>query len=227
MIVNYANMVAYPGRSAITTIENNNLRSKYQVTSLFYDWLDFPWERQYRKWRPIILKEVKGDVLEAGIGTGRNLAHYPPDVSLTAIDLSPGMIQQAQKRAPLSSCSVTLQEADAADLRSFTSNCFDWYIATFLYCVMPDVIQPLAIQEMARVLKPGGRFCLLEIVYSKNRWICLRQKCIAPFVRFVYGAQFDRSTLDHIAQIPSLQVTETRYLKDDTYLLIQGKKTIA
>jgi ubiquinone/menaquinone biosynthesis C-methylase UbiE len=206
---------------------NQHLRSKYQVTSLFYDLLDAPWERQYQKWRPEILKNVKGDVLEAGVGTGRNLAHYPSDVALTAIDLSPGMIKQAQKKASFAPCPVTFIEADAVDLHPFASDSFDCYVATFLYCVMPDSIQPFALKEMARVLKPGGRFCLLEILYSRNRWLRFRQKLIAPFVARVYGARFDRETRSHIANIPSLKITQTRYLKDDTYLLIEGQKVIS
>jgi len=43
---------------------------------MFYDVLDFPWERIYKKWRPVLLKDIRGKVLEAGVGTGRNLKYY-------------------------------------------------------------------------------------------------------------------------------------------------------
>ena len=58
------------------------------------DILDYPWERQYRKWRPGLLTDVSGEVLEAGVGTGRNLKHYQPGVNLTAVDFSPAMLKQ-------------------------------------------------------------------------------------------------------------------------------------
>lgn len=121
-------------------------------------------------------------------------------------------------------CKADLQEADATNLKQFADETFDWYISTFMYCVMPDHLQPDALKEMARVLKPGGRFRLIEILYSKNRSLRRRQKLLAPFVEFVYGARFDRKTLDHIHAIPSLKVIRTDYLKADTYLLIEGKK---
>ena len=77
---------------------------------------------------------------------------------------------------------------------------------------------------MAQALKPGGRFRLIEILYSKNRSLRLRQKILSPFVEFVYGARFDRKTLNHIHSVKSLKVTRTTYLKADTYLLIEGEK---
>ncbi|MBI1909845.1 MAG: class I SAM-dependent methyltransferase [Deltaproteobacteria bacterium] len=206
------------------TDENHRLRLKYQWTSWVYDLLDYPWERQYRKWRPEILKDVNGRVLEAGVGTGHNLRHYSSSVNLTAIDLSSGMLGQARKRARQVRCRVDLQEADATNLNRFTDGIFDWYVSTFMFCVMPDRLQPIALKEMARILKPGGRFRLIEILYSKDRALRLRQKILAPFVEFVYGARFDRKTLDHLRAFPSLKVTRTTYLKADTYLLIEGEK---
>lgn len=206
------------------TDDNHHLRSKYQRTAWVYDILDYPWERQYRTWRPEILKDVSGYVLEAGVGTGRNLCHYPASVNLTAIDLSPGMLNAARKRARKASCAITLQVADATDMQQFAAHTFDWYISTFMYCVMPDRLQPRALAEMTRVLKPGGRFRLLEILYSQDRSLRLRQALLAPLVELVYGARFDRKTLDLVQALPSLKVTRTTYLKADTYLLIEGKK---
>ncbi|MBI4209028.1 MAG: class I SAM-dependent methyltransferase [Deltaproteobacteria bacterium] len=206
------------------THENQGLRAKYQKTSWFYDLLDYPWERQYRKWRPEILKDVNGWVLEAGVGTGHNLRHYSQSVNLTAIDLSSGMLGQARKRVREAQCRVDLQEADATNLSRFADGIFDWTISTFMYCVMPDRLQPLALKEMSRVLKPGGRFRLIEILYSKKPALRARQKLLAPFVEFVYGARFDRKTLDHVRSIQSLKVTRTTYLKADAYLLIEGQR---
>lgn len=201
------------------------LREKYQMTAWFYDILDYPWERQYRKWRPELLGDVTGDVLEAGVGTGRNLPHYPPSAHVTGIELSPRMLGFARRRAKAARCRMTLLEADAAQLDLLPDNSFDWYISTFMYCVMPDRLQPLALEQMARKLKPGGRFRLLEMVYSSHPRLWRRQQLFAPFVEKVYGARFDRQTLQHLKDTFGLVVTATRYLKDDTYLLIEGCKS--
>lgn len=197
---------------------------KYRVTSRLYDLLDHPWERQYRRWRPEILGDVGGAVLEAGVGTGRNLSHYHPEVHVTAIDLSPGMIRIAARRARKAACRVTLSVQDATCPVGLPSDHYDWYIATFLFCVLPDALQPLALAEMVRVLKPGGRFRLLEMVYSKQPRLLRRQRLFTPFVEAVYGARFDRHTLEHLGRDRSIEIVNTRFLKADTYLLIEGRK---
>jgi ubiquinone/menaquinone biosynthesis C-methylase UbiE len=101
---------------------------------------------------------------------------------------------------------------------------FDWYIATFLYCVLPDDLQPLALSEMVRVLKPGGRFRILEIVYSKDPRLARRQQWLARLVETLYGARFDRHTLQLLQQNDEVKISATRFLKADTYLLIEGYK---
>lgn len=202
--------------------ENDFLQEKYRITAWFYDILDYPWERQYRKWRPELLKDIHGEVLEAGVGTGRNLKYYQKDVRLTGVDLSPAMLKKAEKRAKEAQCHVTLKQEDAARLSSIPSNQFDWVFSTFICCVMPDPLQPLAIEQFIRVLKPGGRFRLLEMVYSKNPGLRKRQERFAPFVEKVYGARFDRKTLEYIQHSGALKLTSTRFLKEDVYLLMEG-----
>ncbi len=84
--------------------ENLSLRSKYNVTAMFYDILDYPWERQYRHWRPQLVGDIHGEVLEAGVGTGRNLKYYSSDVNLIAIDLCKAMVKKAKKRGESAEC---------------------------------------------------------------------------------------------------------------------------
>jgi ubiquinone/menaquinone biosynthesis C-methylase UbiE len=197
-------------------------RRRYALTAWFYDILDYPWERQYRKWRPGLLADASGEVLEAGIGTGRNLEHYPHHVNVTAMDFSPAMLRKASKRCAKASCKVTFVHEDASRMASIPSARYDWVVAFFLCCVLPRDLQGQAISEFARVLKPGGRFRLLEMKYSEDPVLRKRQNFFAPFVAKVYGAGFDRDTLRHVRANPDLTVTGTRHLKHDTYLLIDG-----
>lgn len=206
------------------SLEQIALMRKYRLTAWLYDILDYPWERQYRRWRPRLVGDVTGRALEAGVGTGHNLAHYPGGADVTGFDLSEAMLRFARRRAALARCPVTLIQADATDLSRFADNSFDWYLSTFMYCVMPDELQPQALAEMARVLRPGGRFRLVEIQYSADPKIRRRQQFLAPFVSAVYGARFDRHTLELLRQMKSVAVERVSYLKDDTNLLIEGKK---
>ncbi len=204
------------------TNENLLLQAKYNIVALFYDVLDYPWERIYKKWRPALLEDVRGKVLEAGVGTGRNIEYYHDSVELVGMDISDRMLNIARKRAKNSKCKVDLIHEDATTMKSVDSNQFDWILSTFMCCVMPDNIQELAIEQFSRVLKPGGRFRLLEIIYSKNKKTRKRQDIIAPFVEKIYGARFDRNTLRYLMQSTKLKVTNVSFLKDDVYLLIEG-----
>ncbi len=55
--------------------------------------------------------QASGQVLEVAVGTGRNLACYPPDVQLTGVELSPGMLTQAQARPRPSTAGSTYASA--------------------------------------------------------------------------------------------------------------------
>ncbi len=198
------------------------LEAKYRITSMCYDILDYPWERQYRRWRPRLLRDVRGTVLEAGVGTGRNLAHYPAEADVTGIDLSLGMLKRARKRSRSAACVFHPVHEDATTMVSIPSDHFDWLISTFLCCVMPDTFQPLAIEQFGRVLKPGGQFRLLEMVYSRIPRLRRRQELFAPFVERVYGARFDRDTVGHLERSTRLRISNRYYLTADTYLVIEG-----
>lgn len=202
------------------------LQARYELTAWFYDILDFPWEIQYRRWRPRLLADVRGRVLEAGVGTGRNLRYYPAEVSVTGIDVCRGMLRRAAKRGRHARCHFVLCQEDVTTMTSIPSGHFDWVISTFLCCVMPDHLQPLALAQFARILKPGGRFRLLEIVYSQEPHLRRRQQLLAPFVERVYGARFDRNTLAHIHAAAELKLRKTHFVKHDTYLVIDGERTV-
>jgi demethylmenaquinone methyltransferase/2-methoxy-6-polyprenyl-1,4-benzoquinol methylase len=202
--------------------ENRSLQAKYRISSMFYDILDYPWEKQYKKWRPELLDDVHGTVIEAGVGTGRNLRYYPPKAKVTGIDLSQEMLKISTKRGRLAECEFHPVHEDVTSMNSIPANYFDWLISTYLCCVMPDHLQPLAIDQFERVLKPGAHFRILEMVYSKNPMIRRKQELFAPFIQWVYGARFDRNTLLYFEKSPILIITNKYYLKEDVYLVIEG-----
>jgi SAM-dependent methyltransferase len=104
------------------------------------------------------LKGVQsGHVLEMAAGTGivtRALAAVlPRSVSITATDLNPAMLKQAQSYAELER--VVWRDADALSL-PFPDQVFDYVICQFGVMFFPD--KAAAFREAFRVLLPGGRF---------------------------------------------------------------------
>ncbi len=197
-------------KSINPTMHELNLlnQKRYAITAWFYDILDCPWELQYRKWRPALLNDLSDGVLEAGIGTGRNLKYYLAGVNLTAVDFSPAMLKNASKRCSEAACTVQFVHEDVCRMESIPSDRYDWVVAFFLCCVLPEDLQDQAIAEFVRVLRPGGRFRLLEMRYSDNPLLRWRQDLFMLFVEKVYGARFDRQTLLHLQNNPNLKVRE-------------------
>jgi ubiquinone/menaquinone biosynthesis C-methylase UbiE len=115
---------------------------------------------EHRGWA---CSRARGDTLEVAIGTGLNLPHYPPEVRLTGVDLSPDMLAFARIRSKQIGRRVTLSEGDAHDL-PFTDCSFDTVVCTYALCSVPDV--PRAVSEMKRVLKLGGRLILVDHIRS-------------------------------------------------------------
>lgn len=110
----------------------------------------------YIEWRPWLLGDLRGKVLEAGVGTGRNFKYYNQSVELSGVDLSDVMLRKAARKAVKAKSKVELIHDDASVMSLVDSNQYDWVISTFLCCVMPDKFQPAALEQFGRVLKPGG-----------------------------------------------------------------------
>ena len=113
-----------------------------------------------RQW---ICAQAQGRVLEVAIGTGLNLTHYPGDVELTGIELSAAMLDVARRRAAELGRQAHLWIGDAEALE-FPDATFDTVVCTFSLCAIPD--HHRAVNEMVRVLRPGGRLLLADHVTS-------------------------------------------------------------
>ena len=88
---------------------------KYDRVSRFYDLSEIAVEKIFfSKWRKQLLGGLHGRILEVGVGTGKNLPYYPKGVDLTAIDISPKMMDKARKRAD--GIDVNFHVMDAQDM---------------------------------------------------------------------------------------------------------------
>ena len=153
-----------------------------------------------RRW---LCWQARGETLEIGIGSGRNIRFYPPDVRLTGIELSPGMLALARRRAVESGLTVRLVEGDAAGL-PFDDSAFDTVVFSQSLCSIPD--DRRAIAEAARVLRPGGRLVALEHVRSPNRLVRGFERLAEPIAIRLSADHLLRDPLDHLAAVGLLVV---------------------
>lgn len=120
-----------------------------------------------REVRAELLAEAHGRVLELGAGSGLNLPHYPAAVEELVLT-EPGehmleLLQRELAANPPAAGATRPQAAGAEDL-PFDDASFDAVVGTFILCTVPDPAGALA--EVARVLKPGGRYLFIEHVHA-------------------------------------------------------------
>ena len=145
---------------------------------------------------------MSGRILDAGVGTGRNMAFYPADAQVTGIDLSPAMLARAAARREHLGVEVELLECDICDT-GLPDGHFDAAVATFLFCVLDDSLQLPALRELARIVRPGGETRILEYQYSARPLRRFVMHLWAPWVRLAYGATFHTATPSDTSPTPA------------------------
>ena len=108
-----------------------------------------------------VVPQAFGRVLEIGIGSGLNLAHYDHAKvdSVVGVDPTTELLALAEPRAAMMPFPVHLM-AEGAEEIPLQAHHFDSVVVTYSLCTIPDVEAALA--EMRRLLKPGGRLLFCE-----------------------------------------------------------------
>jgi ubiquinone/menaquinone biosynthesis C-methylase UbiE len=145
-----------------------------------------------REW---VCSRASGEVLEVAVGTGRNFPFYPQGVRLTAIDLSPAMLELAHKKADELCLDADLREGNAQEL-PFPDGSFDTVVCTLSLCNIPN--DRRAISEMKRVLRLGGRLLLLDHVRASSKvWLAV-QRVLEPLSWRFSCDHLLRRPLEHV-----------------------------
>jgi ubiquinone/menaquinone biosynthesis C-methylase UbiE len=201
-------------------MKNMDVERKYARIARFYDFLDYPFEIcRYRTLRREILLGLSGEILEAGVGTGRNLEFYPSAAKITGIDLSAAMLQQAHRRVVAKALPIHLLQMDVEAL-GFPDNRFDVVVSSFLFCVLHAPFP--ALTELSRVCRPEGKIILCEYCLSANPMRRFVQRLWAPWVRFAYGAEFDRNTAEKM-KTAGYELLEERFVYHDILKIIVAR----
>ncbi|MGM0557804.1 MAG: class I SAM-dependent methyltransferase [Myxococcota bacterium] len=172
------------------------IKHRYDRVAPVYDALEWVVEKVgFSRWRPRLWERAEGErILEVGVGTGKNMAHYPDGRDITALDISPAMLERARRRADRHGVDVDLVEGDAQDL-PFEDDTFDSAVHTFVFCSVPDPVQGL--RELNRVVKPGGQLLMLEHVLSDKSILRPLMRWFDFLPYHVWGAHIDRETVEN------------------------------
>lgn len=132
-----------------------------------------------------VCAQLFGDGIEIGFGSGLNADVYGAGVTSVAA-VEPSDVAWALSKArrdahpvPIERVGLDGQALAAADAT------YDWALTTFTLCTVPD--PALALSELARVLKPGGRLAVLEHGLSPDAKVARWQRRLDPVQRRVAG----------------------------------------
>ncbi len=171
-------------------------RARYNRIAPIYDLMEILPERRFTPWREQLWDQAPaGQILEVGVGTGKNFPYHPEGAVITGIDLSEEMLARAQRRAQALGRELDLRQMDVQQL-DFPDDTFDAAVATFVFCSVPDPV--LGLRELSRVVKPGGRIFLLEHVRIDRPIIGRIMDFLNPLVVRLYGANINRRTVENV-----------------------------
>lgn len=186
------------------------IRDKYERFAPWYDWVEsVPEWLGLAAERRRLLARAEGAVLEVAAGTGRNFPYYPAGVHVTAVDLSPAMLEAARRRAARVGLDARIAVMDASAL-DFPDGRFDTVVSTCSLCTFPDPLG--ALREMSRVCRPDGRILLLEHGRSERAWLGRWQDRRAEAHARTVGCYWNREPLDLVRRAGLAPMTARRRL---------------
>ena len=159
-----------------------------------YDWVTAGDERRFGPAKSRLFTRMKGRCLMLAAGTGNDFRHFPPGLEITAIDISPAMIERAGRRAAAYRGRLELRVMDAQSLE-FPNATFDTVATACTFCSVPDPL--LGLRELRRCLRPGGTLLMFEHVRSRVGPIALLQDLMTPVLR-VLGPEMNRDTVANV-----------------------------
>ncbi len=182
--------------------DDNKTKQRYDRIAPIYDKFEIIMEKAaFQGWREKLWGNIEENskdddkLLEAGVGTGKNIPYYPEGLHYTAIDFSPKMLSRAKEKASDSPRKIEFREMDIQKLE-FSDDSFDFIVTSCVFCSVPDPVKGL--QELKRVLKPEGKVYMLEHLRSQKFLLGPIMDLTNFIPKNIWGANINRKTLENI-----------------------------
>lgn len=158
--------------------------------------------------RQYVTEGLEGSVLDLGTGTGRNLPHVdeqPEVTGVVGVEPDPHMRARAARRVQGLETPIDLVDGRGERL-PYPDESFDAVLAGMVFCTIED--PAAALEEVVRVLEPGGEFRFFEHVHADGT-VGTSQRLLEPaWRRLAGGCHLTRDTVELFAGHPDLDVLE-------------------
>ncbi len=176
------------------------------------------------RWRPAKLRlfeRMRPDakILFLALGTGLDISCFPPGRDITAIDISPKMVERAKDRVAAYDGNMTAQVMDVHAM-TFPEASFDQVFTSCTFCSVPNPVAGLI--ALRQVLKPGGELHMFEHTGSGLFPFSVMMKLMSPLASR-FGPELDRDTVTNV-RAAGFRVTEVNHVFLDTVKTIHAVK---
>lgn len=173
------------------------VQKKWDKIAKNYSLASYGAEKRWKPWKKELFGTMGwGKILFLAVGTGLDFQAFPPNRDIVGIDISPNMLEQAQKKASLYSGKLELKQMDALHLE-FEDNSFDQVFTSCTFCSVPTPIDGL--KELHRVLKPGGELKMFEHTSSQVFPFKQMLQMMDPISK-KFGPSVNRDTVNNVQQ---------------------------
>ncbi|MBQ61047.1 MAG: SAM-dependent methyltransferase [Gammaproteobacteria bacterium] len=174
------------------------------------------------RWAPFkteLFSHMDGNILFLALGTGLDIATFPTGKNITAIDISPKMLEVAQPRIDNYEGTITAHAMDVHDL-DFEDDSFDQVFTSCTFCSVPRPVEGL--KSLRRVLKPGGELFMFEHTGSRYYPFKVMMTLMTQISRKL-GPDMNRTTVANV-MAADFEVLEVNNLFLDVVKTIKAKK---
>lgn len=155
------------------------------------------------------IPQARGEVLEVGIGSGLNLPFYSAKVQrVYGVDPSLELQRMARKRAGGRPANVEFLSQSAEEPLPLANASVDTIVMTWTLCSIPNA--PEALQQMKRVLKPGGRLVFVEHGRAPDSGVAVWQDRLTPIWKRIGGGCHLNRKIDELLEAAGFQIDELR-----------------
>lgn len=196
------------------TLDNCDVEAAYARWAPIYDLTFSTVFKPGRRALAAAASKADGPILDVGVGTGLELPMFEPTAEVYGVDLSEHMLRRAARRVERDGLGhvVGLYKMDATRM-AFADASFACVVAPYVLTVVPE--PEAMLDELARVLRPGGEIVLVNHVSRKDdpfaildAWL---DRHVAP--KLGWRPQFPWSIIgDWIDQRADMQLVERRLL---------------
>ena len=177
-------------------------------------------EKRWKLAKQQLFAEMHGKVLFLALGTGLDIPAFPAGRDITAIDISPKMLEQAQDRLAAYDGTIRAEVMDVHEM-TYPAETFDQVYTSCTFCSVPDPVAGL--KALHRVLKPGGKLFMFE--HTGSKFYPFRQMMdLLTLLTEKFGPAMNRDTVSNVTAA-GFEIVEVDNVFLDVVKTIKAVKT--